>query len=153
MNRAEIATTLRTILSQQLFGILATQAEAGPHTTIVAFASADDLETIVFATQRETRKYSNLRRETRVSLFIDDRKNNYAALGEIMGIEIRGNAQELQKGEREPYELIYNAKHPPLAEFGRNAALVRIHVERYDLVQQFQNVLVLEMNAGQEEGL
>lgn len=152
MDRTELKKTLRTIINEQLFGVLATQAVDGPHTTIVAFASADDLETIVFATQRETRKYSNLEQKTGVSLFIDDRKNRHAALGEIRGIEIRGKASELQRGERKPYELIYAAKHPPLTEFVKNAALVRIQVERYDLVQQFQKVVVLEIDTGKKDG-
>lgn len=151
MNRAELVATVRTLLSQQLFGVLATYGEGGPHTTIVAFASADDLETIVFATQRKTRKFRNLKLGVNVSLFIDDRKNDHAALGDISGMEARGRARELQQRERERYKSVYAAKHPPLADFMQNAALVRIQVERYDLVHRFQNVYVLEMN-GEGEG-
>ena len=111
MDRAELVTIVRTIFAEQLFGVLATQGEAGPHTTLVAFAVADDLESLIFATPRGTRKYRNMHSATAVSLFIDDRRNDDDAISQIFGIEARGAARELDGAERERYATVYAARH------------------------------------------
>lgn len=149
MDRAELTVRVRKLLWDQLFGVLATTGEDGPHTTIVSFAVADNLTSIVFPTPRATRKYRNLMTNAGVSLFVDDRQNNSAALGDIHGIEARGIAREIPNEERGLYEPLYCARHPGLAEFTMNSALIRISVQRYDVVFRFQNVYVLEVGEGE----
>ena len=145
MDRSELTVMVRTLLWEQLFGVLATQGSSGLHTSIVSFAAADDLHAIVFATPRATRKYRNLAESGSVSFFVDDRENDASSIGEIHGMEARGVARELSGDERGRYESLYAARHPQLAEFARNSALMCIDVERYDIVHRFQDVYVLEM--------
>jgi general stress protein 26 len=145
MERSELIVKIRNVLWQQLYAVLATVEKPGIHTTIVSFAAADDLHSIVFPTPTATRKYQNLKRDRAVSLFIDDRMNDVAALKQICGIEVRGQAFEIEGAERDRYEQIYSARNPDLAGFVRNSALFRIDVERYDIVMGFQNVFVLQM--------
>lgn len=148
MTNREIEQTVRKILTSQLFGVLATTGRTGPHSTIVSFASADDLTTIVFSTPRDSRKFENLKRGTNVSFFVDDRSLHDDKLLEIHGIEARGVAWELDNDERGQYEQIYLSKHPDLENFSSEAALIRIRVDRFDIVHRFQNVLVFKPGAG-----
>jgi hypothetical protein len=56
MEEQELRIKVRSIPGTQLYGILSTQGEAGaPHASIIAFASADALGSLVFATPRTTR--------------------------------------------------------------------------------------------------
>jgi hypothetical protein len=145
MDRSELRIRVREILSQQIYGVLATNDEGGPHTTIVSFAAADDLHCILFPTPQATRKYRNLLRDPAVSLFIDTRSDDPSDIEHICGIEARGIARELNGAQRERYEPIYRARHPQLTDFAEHAALLKIDVARYDVVLRFQNVYVLDM--------
>ena len=146
MTRRELESTIRKLLGDQLFGILATSGPGGPHTTIVAIAAADDLHALVFATPRGTRKLENLKKAGWVSLFVDNRTNNDDDLFEIYGIEARGPASELLGDERRSYESLYRARHPLLGGFAEGSAMIKIDVRRYDIVHRFQEVLVLDFD-------
>lgn len=142
MTGAEIEATVRSILFHELFGVLATAGPEGPHSTIVSFVAADDLHSIIFATPHQTRKFENIREKAKVSFFVDDRKNDIDRLFDIHGVEARGGAGELSGSDRDRYQGLFLARHPRLESFAAGAALVRIQVERYDIVQGFQNVFV-----------
>lgn len=142
MTAGEIRQTVRSIVADQRFGVLATSGKSGPHSTIVSFAAADNLTTIVFATPTDTRKFENLRQSTRVSFFIDDRLQHQDRLLDIHGIEARGTAGLIDPEDRAIYEQIFLARHPELTTFLNQSALVRIDVDTYDMVHSFQNVLV-----------
>jgi nitroimidazol reductase NimA-like FMN-containing flavoprotein (pyridoxamine 5'-phosphate oxidase superfamily) len=143
MNDLEISVAVRETLDSQLFGVLATTGNEGVHTTIVAFATADDFRSILFATPAETRKLANLTSQDRVSLLVDDRKNDPDSIMQIHGVEARGRATVLSEEERQVYEPIYLAKHEILSRFLSGSILVRIVVDAYDVVHRFQNVIAL----------
>ena len=147
MNTSELTVRIRSLLWHQLYAVLATVGEHGPHTTIVTFAAADDLGSIVFPTPRATRKYANLHGNPAVSLLVDDRVNTSDAVEGIHGVEARGTAYELSGVERTQYETIYCARHGELSDFVRDSALIRIAVDRYDVVHRFQNVYVLDVHS------
>jgi hypothetical protein len=151
VTRRELESTVRKLLGDQLFGVLATSGSGGPHTTIVAYAAADDLHALVFATPRGTRKFENLKKAGWVSIFVDNRTNNGDDRFEIYGIEARGPASELLGDERRSYESLYRARHPMLSGFAEGSAMIKIEVRRYDVVHRFQEVLVLDFD-DQSEG-
>ena len=51
--------------------------------------------------------------------------------------------------ERQGNRALYLSKYPEMAEFvdAPGTALVRIEVERYDVVDHFQHVLILDLGA------
>jgi hypothetical protein len=146
MIRRDIEATVHKMLSTQLFGVLATEGPGGPHSSIVSFVSADDLHTLVFATSRETRKFANLLRTGRASLFFDNRTNQKRDLHEVHGIAALGETRELRGADRGTYEELYLAKYPELTEFVATSALIAMRVTRYDVVHRFQNVVVLPLD-------
>jgi len=138
---------LKQVLYSQLFGILATQGKRFPHTTIVSFISADNLQSLVFFTPKATRKMNFLKEHAAVALFVDNRSNSITDLQTVAGIEAQGNAAEVPASERQRYEKLYLRKYPELESFVTSPgnAMVKIDVDAYNIVQHFQDVTILEM--------
>ncbi len=146
MSDGDLSSRVKRILSEQLYGVLTTVNDAGePHSSIVAFVSADDTRTLVFVTPRNTRKYRYALDRPRVALFIDDRRDRSEELMQVTGIEARGAVEPLSPESCGLYRELYLAKYPAMREFmdAPGSAIMRIAVERYDVVDRFQHVMVL----------
>jgi nitroimidazol reductase NimA-like FMN-containing flavoprotein (pyridoxamine 5'-phosphate oxidase superfamily) len=133
---------LKELFTSQQLAVLATQNEEQPYTSLVAFASSEDLKQLFFATTRATRKFANLSANSRVSMLVDNRSNKTSDFRKAMAVGALGTAEEIDDYEEDKILEIYLAKHPHLKEFVRSpsCALLRIRVERYYLVSRFQNV-------------
>ncbi len=151
MSERALRLRVKELLFSQLYGVLCTRPkEDAPHTSIVAFASADDLSAIVFATPRNTRKYTYMLTDNRVALFFDDRRPRKEDLMNVTGLEARGLVRELTDHERGDYRAMYLARHPDMAGFvdAAGSALMCLEVERYEIVDHFQHLLVLRLDTG-----
>ena len=142
MGSDDLRTTLRDLFASQRLAVLATQGAVGPHTSLVAFAAVDDLRHLVFATERDTRKYANLVADPRVALLVDDRSHREADLVEATAVAATGRAREAHGEERERLADLLLRKHPALKPFvaGPGCALVTVAVEAYQVVTRFQSV-------------
>lgn len=140
-----IAERLRQLFQTQRLGVLASQNEGQPHTSLIAFAATADLRHLVFATTKATRKYANLQADARVALLVDNRSNRDADFHEAMAVTAYGRALELSGDEREGYLELYLGKHPHLREFANapSCALVAVAVRTYSVVERFQHVIEL----------
>jgi nitroimidazol reductase NimA-like FMN-containing flavoprotein (pyridoxamine 5'-phosphate oxidase superfamily) len=135
-------TILRELFESQDLGVLATESGSQPHTSLVAFACKSDLKTIVFATPRTTRKFSNLKANPSVAILIDSRSHSDSDFVSTVAVTAYGKAVEVGKQEREKCIELFLARHPYLKDFVLSAdcALVNISVEKYSIVSDFQNV-------------
>ena len=77
---------------------------------------------------------------------IDNRTNQKKDLYQVYGVEARGRAEVVDGSQRGTYEELFHAKYPELVTFSDASALIKIDVDRYDVVHRFQNVLVLEFD-------
>lgn len=138
---------IRNISSEELFGVLATSAEDVPYTNLIAFILQDDLKKLFFATPRDTKKFKNLTINEKVSFHIQNTKNSLEDIGEAVGITITGKASECSKKHSEEVISLYLLKHPQMKEFiySLNTAFISVDIERYDVVERFQNVTVLKI--------
>ncbi len=136
---------LRELLSSQLFCVLATQDRGQPYGNLVAFAATDDLSGLMFATSRNTRKYGNIASDPRVAMLVDSRSNQGSDIGNAVAATALGTVEEVQGDDRERLVGLYLDKHPHLEEFVSSAdcALLRVKIDRYYLVSDFQNVVEL----------
>mgnify|MGYP006288610655 FL=1 len=143
----ELAAHMAKLFAEQLFAVLSTTGETGPHSSIVSFVSADDLKSLIFSTPRQTRKYRNLTANPSVSLLIDNRSNRIVDLEQVTAVEARGNAEEVDPDKRYIYKELFEEKYPDMSDFIHSPgnALIRIAVKRFDIVRHFQNVTVLEI--------
>jgi len=148
---AKLKSLLGELFESQYFSVLATQSEGRLHTSLVAFAATEDLGALLFATPKATRKFHYLTAHPEVSIFVDNRSNDVADLYRVTGVTISGTAEVPSGFDREEMLRLYLRKHPQMEEFARspNSALVRVKVRKYDVVTEFQNVMVLEIEGGE----
>ncbi|MDX9817540.1 MAG: pyridoxamine 5'-phosphate oxidase family protein [Desulfococcus multivorans] len=139
---------LRELFAAQQLAVLATDAGGRPYTNLVAFAATDDLKTLVFATLRETRKFSNITHNPHVSLLIDSRSNQVTDFQDAVALTALGTGEEVSGEARDTLLSLYLARHAHLSTFVRtpSCALVAVAVREYCLVSRFQNVDVWKMS-------
>lgn len=139
---------LAELFASQSLAVLSTHGKGQPYGSLVAFAATDDLKCILFATTRATRKYANLSSESRVAMVVDNRSNRDSDFHKAIGVTAMGMAEEIEGGERDRSLKLYLRKHPFLKEFvtSPTCALFKVHVERYYMVSQFQNVVELDLS-------
>jgi heme iron utilization protein len=144
----ELEQLLRQLFSDQLLAVLGTQSQTGPYGSLVAFYATDDLKHLLFATARSTRKYHNLIRTPQVAMVIDNRSNKEGDFHEAIAVTAIGKAKEVGDPEKEQLKALYLAKHPGLLDFVQSStcALVKIEVEIYYIVRQFQQVTELHIS-------
>jgi len=130
----------------QGLAVLATQGEGQPYASLVACAATPGLRGVLFATNRDTRKFHNLAGEPRVSLLIDNRANRETDFQAAMAATAVGTAAEVTGAGLASLRSIYLAKHPDLEGFltAPACALIRVQVETYYVVQRFQEVQVFQ---------
>ena len=147
LDRAKIE--LKEIQKSQPLGVLATQNRGQPYTSLVAFASSDDLRSLFFATTRPTRKYANLSGDSRVAMLVDNRSNKASDFRWAKAVTVVGKAEELEPQRSQESIAIYLTKHPHLENFvsSPNCAFLRIQVSTYYLVTRFQNVMEIKVTS------
>lgn len=108
----------------------------------MAFAATGDLQYLLVATYRATRKYRNIDADPRVALLVDNRSNQPPNIGQSIAVTALGRAKEVAATEKNHYLEIYLAKHPHLEKFvaSPKCALIKIKVERYFMVSNFQEI-------------
>ena len=143
-----ILKTIESLFMEQTLGVLATQKQGEPWGSLIAFASSENLKSIFFATPTFTRKYFNLTRDSRVALVIDNRENRPADFSEAIAVTASGNASILKSPRRKEAERIFLLKHPYLTSFVKSptCAMIEITVDRYNLVDRFQEVVELQLD-------
>jgi nitroimidazol reductase NimA-like FMN-containing flavoprotein (pyridoxamine 5'-phosphate oxidase superfamily) len=146
-NIIELEESIKKLSNSQLFAVLATVHNKQPYTSLVAFALTDDIKKLVFTTPRDTRKFHYIEENSFVSLLIDNSSNRSIDIADASGITVSGIAYEAKGSERNELLKLFTSKHPHMKEFAEseNSAVVCVKVKRYDIVERFQNVMVLEI--------
>ncbi len=134
---------IKALLSEQPLAVLSTQRQGQPYSSLMAFAHSEDLQVIVVATGKSTRKHQNIIIDSRVSLLVDNRSNSEEDFHSATALTVLGVAKPIDTDERPVYEAIYLNRHPYLEKFLRSPAttFIKIAVKHYLLVSRFQNVM------------
>jgi nitroimidazol reductase NimA-like FMN-containing flavoprotein (pyridoxamine 5'-phosphate oxidase superfamily) len=148
MNEKRTKDLIKQILSKQMIGVLATDINGQPYTSLVGYLASDDLRTLYFVTTRSTRKYGALSANPRVAMLIDSRSNRSEDFRDAAAVTVMGQAHEVDKPEYENIVREYVSKHPQLKDFidSPTSALIRIDAETYYVVTRFQHVVVLHID-------
>jgi nitroimidazol reductase NimA-like FMN-containing flavoprotein (pyridoxamine 5'-phosphate oxidase superfamily) len=146
-NETQIKTLLRDLFSSQSLAVLATCGDGQAYGSLVAFAATEDLKSLVFATTRATRKFDNLTRHPKIALVMDSRSNRETDFHSAIAVTATGTVTEVGTSERNRLLSLYLSKHPYLKEFvtSPTCALLRVDVNTYIVVSQFQNVMELHI--------
>ncbi len=138
---------LRELLETQLLGVLGSQKDGEPYTSLVGFAATPDLRQLLFVTGRSTRKLANLTADARASMLVDNRKNRSSDFTAASAATAVGVVEEVGEDEQVEFERLFLAKHPHLEGFIRapSSVLLRLRVSVYMVVTQFQHVIELRI--------
>jgi general stress protein 26 len=136
---------IHELCKKQRYAVIATQGNNEPYTSLVAFSATEDLSYLFFATLRNTRKYKNIIKNPKISMLFDNRENLSSDIKNAIAVAAVGNALEIQEN-RQHFIDIHLKKHPYLTEFIQNpkCALVGLTVEKFYVVQQFQQTTILD---------
>jgi heme iron utilization protein len=142
-----LRTDLQTLLGSQRLAVLSTHDQGQPYASLVAFAATGDLGRILFATARTTRKFHNMANDARVALLVDDRSNTERDFHQATAVTVIGISREIPPGQAIEGRDLYLSKHPYLEGFlnSETCALVEVRVEKYLVVNRFQNVFELRV--------
>ncbi len=139
--------TIADLFLGQNLAVLSSYGNKQPYASLVAFAATEDLKHIIFATTRSTRKYANLTSESQVALLIDNRSNEEKDFSYAIAVTALGMTEEVRDSERTSFLKLYLKKHPHLKEFvsSPSCALLKVTVQKYYVVNRFQNVQELHI--------
>ncbi len=141
-SKEQIEPEIKEICFKEPFAVLATLGEGQPYTSLVSFATSSDLQHLVFATPIQTRKYSQIIKNNRVSLLIDNRSQQPESINLIRAITVTGKARPLEKEEVEQWSRLLLDKHSYLTKFVESptSSLILVWAVRYFYVRRFQEV-------------
>lgn len=145
-NYTENLGLIRNILNSQYLAVLASVEKDRPYSNLVAYAETDDLKSIFFVTDRNTRKFLNLSANENVSMLIDNRHGERPDFSKIRALTIIGAARQVKEEEKAGSAAIYLRKHPGLADFISNArsVLIKVAVGSY-IIAGFDDVRRVDM--------
>lgn len=151
MNKAKNETLdkIRGLFDSQSLAVLATQKNDQPYASLVLFAATPDLKEIVFLTPNTTRKYDNLIHNPKVAILINNTTNQAEDIYRAASVTATGIARVIKQEQRDRFLGLYLNRHPHLKPFSDSptTALVCITVDRYVLVNQFQNVVEIQVGS------
>jgi heme iron utilization protein len=144
---SELKELLKDLFSSQRLAVLATQSKGQPYGNLVAFVATNDLKHLLFATTRATRKYANISENPRIAMVMDNRSNQETDFHQAAAVTATGVVKEVEGSEKETLLRLYLSGHPYLKDFvsSPTCALLRMNVETYYVVRQFQNVMELHI--------
>lgn len=145
----KIQPVLGELFDSQRFAVLATDDHGQPFASLMAFAATEDLAQILVLTERATRKFANLKANSRVALLIDNCENKGSDTQDSLAVTALGDAQEVAAPAIAPLLERYLARHPYLAAFAASpsCAIVRVKISSYQLVSRFQQVVEWHLKA------
>ena len=148
-NRKQLQGEITELLLSQKLAVLSSQTpEGSSYSSLVAFAATGDLQKIVLATPRATRKFANIRYNPKVSLLIDNRSNREQDFHDAKAVTVMGIVKEIDPdASRNDLASLYLRKHPYLDDFlhSPSTAFLLVSVWRYYLVSRFQEVMELHI--------
>ncbi|MFW9799473.1 MAG: pyridoxamine 5'-phosphate oxidase family protein [Candidatus Thorarchaeota archaeon] len=145
---SETHKRLKGLFDAQLIAVLGTSSQDQPYTCLVGFRFTDDFRAVFFATMRDRFKYRQISANPRVSLIVDDRKNQPSDFSHTTSVTVMGTAVDTSEPERRKLADMLVEKHPFLTDFVKSpdCAIMKVHVERMILVGDFESVQRIEMS-------
>lgn len=145
---ADLRAGIAKVLERSPLGVLATCGPDGAHTSLVGMAFTEGLDRAMFVTTRTSRKYTDLVTTPRVSILMDDRRNEVTDFRDASAVSVSGMAREAMGDECDLLGAIYLERHPHLKDFlaAPTTALVVVDVRRLSMVTRFQKVMEMVLD-------
>ena len=143
---SELRQQVKKLCASQRLCVLATEFDGQPYSNLIAFAEADELRSLIFVTNRKTRKYANVLSNQKVAVMIDSRSGRVSDFTTALAVTAMGTVEEVTRVERDRLASTYISKHPYLAEFVNRPeqALMKVKVTDY-VIARFDSVHVIRI--------
>jgi uncharacterized pyridoxamine 5'-phosphate oxidase family protein len=123
---------LKEVIGTQYFAVLNSLGDGLPYSNLVSFAISEDLRSLVFVTDRNTRKYRNIKENQNISLLIDNRTNQPSDVSQAIAVTVIGTARE-ETENGSSLQAVFLTRHPHLHQFVDNPdnAMILVTVSEY----------------------
>jgi nitroimidazol reductase NimA-like FMN-containing flavoprotein (pyridoxamine 5'-phosphate oxidase superfamily) len=134
--RSAIKENIEGVLKTSGFAVLATEGNGQPHTSLIAITPFGNFRQLIFATNRNTRKYRNLSHNNKVAVLIESGVVNVKDLEKSVVLTIIGHAEEIRIAEKEAAYQAHLNRHPEMKSFmlSSDCALIRVMAQSYQVV-------------------
>jgi heme iron utilization protein len=141
-NHIHLKEYVRKVIQANRFAVLATECDGQPHASLIAITPAEEYRSLIFATYRKTRKYTNLVQNGKVAILFENRSVKSKSEQEISVLTAFGQAEEIHIGNTNPDLLAHMLRHPELSTFllSTDCAVFRVNVEAYQVVLGIDDV-------------
>ena len=131
---------IREVILANRFAVLATESDGQPHASLIAVTPSEGVLTLIFATYRNTRKYTNLIQNGKVAILFENRSIKGAE--EISVLTAFGQAEEVNAFDSEADTQAHLLRHPEQESFllSTGCVLFRVKVEAYQVVRGIDDV-------------
>lgn len=138
----KLRNVVEAALESSRFAVLATEGAGQPHASLIAITPFGSCRQLIFATYRDTRKFSNLAINRKVAVLFEPDNADKTGLQRNHVITALGNAEEVLPEERDLALSAHLKRHPDLASFlsSDDCALIVVRVEAYQVVQGIDDV-------------
>ena len=138
----DLARRLRSLLSSQPLGVLATLLDGAPHQSLMAFVASEDLKEIYFASYADTRKVVALSRDRQAAFLVASRTDPGTEFQAASAVMASGTAEPLSADEARAVLPLYLQRHAQMRLFvsSPSCLMFRMRVERYRLVSGVDEV-------------
>ncbi len=138
----EVKTYIEDIFINSRLAVLASEADGQPHASLVALTPMEGFRKLIFATYRNTRKYNNFIKNSKVAVLVESIDINRAGQNKSYVLTAVGHAEELESRERKTVLDAHLERHPELLSFlqSEQCALIQINVSSYQLVRGIDDV-------------
>lgn len=141
-NLLKIKKYIEDIFKISKFAVLATEANGQPHASLIGITPIEEYRRLIFATYRNTRKYTNLSQNGKVAVLVESIDINRVGLQESFVLTAFGHVEEI---EAEYKNIVLNAhieRHPELSSFihSEDCTLVLIKVDTYQVVRGIDDI-------------
>ncbi|MFW6457728.1 MAG: pyridoxamine 5'-phosphate oxidase family protein [Planctomycetota bacterium] len=140
MQRQDVVKLVKDLVDAQKRGVLATAGEEGAYASLMAYVALKGGQEIAFATEHDTQKYRNLRRDQDVAMLIDNRDDEDTAPGDIMTVTAIGRVRLAASDRSRRLRGELAERHPRLESFlmQNSCEVFVLGVRAYRVVGRFQ---------------
>ena len=125
-----------TVLQTNNFAVLATEGNGQPHASLIAITPLENCSKLFFATYRNTLKYSNLKRNSKLAFLIENREVTIQNTQTSIVLTIVGYATEINIADNEAACQAHLSRHSELESFLKSSdcALFLVTAQSYQIV-------------------
>jgi nitroimidazol reductase NimA-like FMN-containing flavoprotein (pyridoxamine 5'-phosphate oxidase superfamily) len=141
-NSIPISDYIKKNLQSCRLAVMATECDGQPHASLIAITPVSEFRQMIFATYRNTRKFENLLKNSRVAVLIQGEDTDVSFKQTGYALTAYGNAQEVDRADYEEVMKTHVQRNPDLAGSLKSdgLAIFLIKIETYQVVRGFDDV-------------